>query len=106
MKGAEGHRKALMLIKRMVVLMQMMVVVSRFRSRISTGTRSVTNGVFHKGVHVVHADRRHETQWDRVKLKIIRQKQMLKDKDNGIGKNIKIYLFSDSFQEEACFKIS
>lgn len=59
-EGAGGHREALMLIQRVVVVMQMMVVVvSRFRRRISAGPRSVTNGVFHKRVHVVHADRRH-----------------------------------------------
>lgn len=68
-EGAGGHREALMLIQRMVVVMQMMmvVVVSRFRRRISAGARSVTNRVFHKRVHVVHAGRRHGGAEQRIK---------------------------------------
>lgn len=58
LEGAGGRREALLLIQRMMGVMQMMmmmvVVVSRFRHRISAGSRSVTDGVFHKGVHVVH----------------------------------------------------
>lgn len=57
-EGAGGHREALMLIQRMVGVMQMMMMVSGFRHRITAGPRSVTDGVFHKRVHVVHVDRR------------------------------------------------
>lgn len=54
-EGAGGHGIDLMLIQGMRMQMMMMMVVSRFRRRISAGPRSVTNGVFHKRVHVVHA---------------------------------------------------
>ena len=58
-EGARSHGEALMLIQRMVWVMQMMVVgvVSGFRCGIGTGPRSVTEGVFHKRVHVVHTAR-------------------------------------------------
>lgn len=42
-EGAGGHREALMLIQRMVMMQMMVVVVSGFRRRISAGPRSVTN---------------------------------------------------------------
>lgn len=64
MEGAGGHGESLMLIQRegvvMEVMMMMMVVVSRFRRSISRSSpRSITDGVFHIGVHVVHAELKH-----------------------------------------------
>ena len=69
-EGPGGHREALLVlllllqrkvVQRMrrvrMVVVVMVVVVSRFRRRVRTGARSVADGVFHKGVHVVHADR-------------------------------------------------
>lgn len=57
-EGAGGDREALVLIQRVVVVVVQMVVVvvSRFGRRVSGGARPVTDGVFHKGVHVVHAE--------------------------------------------------
>lgn len=52
-KGARGHREALMLLHGMVGVMHMVVMVPGARHRISAAPRSVTDGVFHKGVHVV-----------------------------------------------------
>lgn len=55
-EGAGVHREALMLIQRMVMQMVMIMVVAGFGRSISARPRQVTNGVFHKRVHVVHAD--------------------------------------------------
>lgn len=61
-EGARRYGEALMLIQRVmgvmqVMVMMMMIVVSRFRHRVSAGPWSVTDAVFHKRVHVVHAER-------------------------------------------------
>lgn len=58
-KGARGYGEALMLIQwvMQVVVVVMMIVVSRFRHRVSAGPWSVTDAVFHKRVHDVHAER-------------------------------------------------
>lgn len=52
-KGARGHREALMLLHGKVGMMRMVVMVPGARHRIRAAPRSVTDGVFHKGVHVV-----------------------------------------------------
>ena len=58
-EAAGGHREALGLVQGMVEVMQMVVVVvvRGFGRRVGAGARAVTKGVFHKRVHVVHADR-------------------------------------------------
>lgn len=55
----DAHGESLTLIQGKVMV-QVMMVVSRFRRRINASWLSVTNRVFHKGVHVVHADSKHQ----------------------------------------------
>lgn len=65
-EGARSYGEALMLIQRVMgvrqVMVMMKIVVSRFRHRVSAGPWSVTDAVFHKRVHVVHAERMHCVQ--------------------------------------------